>query len=60
MVKLKKGQEAFVIVDGPDTGRKFEPGVEYDAAPKGYESRFEKVKLGPAPRPTIKTRKGDK
>jgi hypothetical protein len=45
MMKLKKGQETFQVVDGPDAGRTFERGVEYDTPPKGYENRFEKVKL---------------
>jgi hypothetical protein len=51
MVKLKKGQETFTIVDGRDAGKTFEKGVEYDKPPKGYESRFardlqvKKVKL---------------
>jgi hypothetical protein len=45
MVKLKKGQETFQVVDGPDAGRTFERGVEYDIPPKGYKDRFEAVKL---------------
>jgi hypothetical protein len=43
MLKLKKGREAFQIVDGPDAGKTFRPGIGYDQAPKGYEDRFEKV-----------------
>jgi len=53
MVKLKKNQEAFTVVDGPDAGRTFERGVEYDHVPKGYESRFEKVRLGISAEPKI-------
>ena len=45
MVKLKKGQETFTVVDGPDAGKTFEKGVEYDKPPKGFESRFGKIKL---------------
>ncbi len=55
MVKLKKGQETFQVADGPDAGRTYEKDVEYDHVPKGFESRFEKVKLGePAVAKTIK------
>jgi len=42
--KLKPGQEAFEIVDGPDAGKKFEPGIPYDRVPTGYEDHFEEVK----------------
>jgi hypothetical protein len=63
MVRLKKGQEAFEIVDGPDAGLKFERNKTYDQAPLGYEDRFEKVAQvevpDPAPAVKPKSRKGD-
>lgn len=39
--KLKPGQEAFTIVDGPLAGTNYKRGVEYPKAPEGYEDRFE-------------------
>lgn len=66
MVKLKKGREAFEIVDGPDAGLKFERNKTYDQAPKGYEDRFEAVVTETAtmvvkddqdPAPPVKTTK---
>ena len=71
MYQLKKGQETFQIVDGPDEGLTFERNKTYDQAPKGYENRFEPVATEPAPIgasfdpdpappvKTTKTRKGD-
>lgn len=69
MYRLKKGQESFQIVDGPDEGLKFERNRIYDQAPKGYENRFEPVfaemasvgsKDDPAPQvKTPKIRKGE-
>jgi len=46
--RLKKGQENIQIVDGPDAGKKFKRGVEYDEVPAGENSRFERV---PEPKP---------
>jgi len=43
MVRLKKSQEAFTVVDGPDAGKTYRPGMAYDQAPAGYEKRFEKI-----------------
>ncbi len=40
MVKLKKGQEAFEIVDGPDKGKKFKRDVEYEKAPDGHSGHI--------------------
>ncbi|MBU1193964.1 MAG: hypothetical protein KKE62_01975 [Proteobacteria bacterium] len=51
MVKLKKGQEAFVVVDGPDAGRTYRQDTTYPQAPKGYETRFEQIKPKPVPQP---------
>jgi len=45
MFRLKKGQETFQVVDGPDAGKTFKKGVVYDKAPAGYETRFEKKKI---------------
>jgi len=42
--KLKGGQEAFTIVDGPDAGRTFKRGVSYPERPRGYARMFTKVK----------------
>lgn len=62
MVKLKKGQEAFEVVDGKFAGRKYLPGVEYadTDVPAEHKSRFEKVRLGVKPKPKTTGRKGDK
>lgn len=49
--KLKSGQEAFQIVDGPDAGNSFERNVEYPKLPAGYENRFEPVRKAPNPEP---------
>lgn len=43
MFKLKKGQESFQVVDGPDAGKTFRRGVAYDHIPTGEERRFEPV-----------------
>jgi len=50
MFKLKKGQETFQVVDGPNTGKTYERGREYESIPAGEENRFEKV-LKPVPSP---------
>jgi len=47
--KLKNGQETFQVVDGPDTGKTYNRGVEYESIPPGEEHRFEKV-AKPAPK----------
>jgi|GEM_PF-3151337 hypothetical protein len=44
MYMLKKGQEAFVVVDGPMAGRRFEPGRRYAEIPPQEKGRFEKIK----------------
>ena len=54
MVRLKKGREAFTIVDGPDAGKTYRPGMEYDQVPKGYEDRFEKNKDPKPPKLVVK------
>ena len=60
MLRLKKGQETFQVVDGPDAGKTYERGVKYDQVAKGYESRFEKVKLVMPVQPKITGTKGSK
>jgi len=60
MIKLKKGQETFQIVDGPDAGKTFTRGVEYDTPPKGYENRFETIKLSKPVEVKTTDRKGGK
>lgn len=60
MFKLKKGQEAFEVVDGPMAGRKFTPGVEYAEVPPQEKQRFAEVKepkAKPAPPPKKTTGK---
>ena len=42
--KLKEGQEAFEMVDGPMAGQKFKPGFHYEEIPDRYKDRFQKVK----------------
>jgi len=44
MFELKKGEPAFEIVDGPMTGRSFQPGQKYKEIPDNYKDRFAKVK----------------
>lgn len=51
MFRLKKGQEAFEVVDGPDAGKKYERDVEYHQPPKGHENLFEPVRTGLKPKP---------
>lgn len=41
--KLKNGQETFQVVDGPETGKTYKRGVEYESIPHGEEHRFEKM-----------------
>ena len=54
MFKLKKGQESFTVVDGPDACSTYEKDVEYESVPQGHESRFESVKfLKPAEVKTV-------
>lgn len=57
MHQLKKGQEGFRIVDGPDAGKTFERGKPYTAPPAGYENRFEKIRV---PAEETKGKKGGK
>jgi len=39
--QLKKGQEAFDMVDGEFAGRKYRKGKVYDAVPPGEKHKFE-------------------
>lgn len=41
--KLKKNVEAFEMVDGPLTGRKFKAGEVYDSIPPQYAGRFDAI-----------------
>jgi len=41
--KLKSNVEAFEMVDGPMTGRKFKAGEVYDSIPPQYSSRFDVI-----------------
>ena len=49
MHELKKGKEAFTMVEGPFKGRKFEPGKSYDAIPPGMAGSFTEIKKAIAP-----------
>lgn len=40
MYELKKGEESFTLVDGPDAGKTFHQGKKYQKIPAGYEFRF--------------------
>ena len=51
MFRLKKGQESFQVVDGPDAGRTFERDVEYHQPPVGHDHLFEPVRTNPKPAP---------
>lgn len=41
--RLKKGEENFEIVDGPDAGKKFERGKVYAERPYVLRGRFEEI-----------------
>jgi len=41
--RLKPGQEAFEVVDGPDAGKKYVKGRAYDTVPAADKHRFERV-----------------
>jgi hypothetical protein len=47
--KLKPGSEEFVIMSGPDEGKKFVKKLTYDQVPEGYENRFESAGQASAP-----------
>jgi len=49
MFRLKNGQDTFAVVDGPDAGKTYQRGVEYETIPAGEERRFERV-TKPAPK----------
>jgi hypothetical protein len=49
--RLKKNQENFTIVDGPDAGKKFVKGKVYESVPTGYAAKFDEV---PADTPVVK------
>jgi len=49
MFELKKGKEAFTMVEGPFGGRKFEPGKSYDEIPPGMAGNFTEIKKAAAP-----------
>ena len=46
---LKKGVEAFEVVDGPLAGRKYKPGIQYTEVPPQEEHRFEPVSSTKSP-----------
>lgn len=41
--RMKRGQEAIEVVDGPLAGKRFAPGREYDQVPEADRHRFEEV-----------------
>lgn len=49
MYRLKKGIEAFTVVEGPFAGRSFAPGSSYDEIPTGMAGRFIQIKEAIAP-----------
>jgi len=51
MYQLKKGQEAFTVVEGPLKGKTFKPGARYDDIPPGMSGRFAAIKAAAAPEP---------
>jgi hypothetical protein len=54
LYRLKPGQEAFRLVDGPMAGRVFRPGERYEQIPTGMKARFETA----APATAAPTRTG--
>ena len=49
MYQLKKGQEAFTLVEGPLAGRTYKPGERYQEIPRELSGRFTAIKAVPAP-----------
>lgn len=49
MYQLKKGKEAFTMVEGPFKGRKFEPGKTYNEIPPDMAGNFTGIKKAIAP-----------
>jgi hypothetical protein len=45
----KVKSESFEIMSGPDEGKVYKRRQSYDAVPKGYEDRFEKLPEAPKP-----------
>ena len=52
--RLKAGQEAFAVVDGPLAGRQFSAGTMYDQIPEAEADRFEVIE---PEKPKAKSRK---
>ncbi len=42
--RLKKGVEAFTVMDGPFEGRSFKPGVAYTEIPPQEAKKFEEIR----------------
>lgn len=59
--QLKKGQESFQIVDGPNAGRKFERGRKYKESqiPAEVNERFEKIEVK-SQKPEVRNQKSEK
>lgn len=49
MYQLKKGQEAFTVVEGQFAGRNFKPGERYKDIPPGMSKRFSEIDAATAP-----------
>jgi hypothetical protein len=50
MYQLKKGQEAFTVVEGFFKGKTFKPGARYEEIPREYAGRFAAIGAAqPAP-----------
>lgn len=58
MYQLKKGMEAFTLVEGPFAKRTFAPGKLYAEIPPGTAGRFKEIKEA-APAETEKPAKAD-
>ena len=44
MYQLKKGQEAFTVVEGPLKGKTFKPGARYEEIPRECAGRFAAIR----------------
>ena len=51
MYKLKRGVQAFDVVDGPFAGRKFVPGKEYAEVPPQEKHKFDIVSVSAESKP---------
>jgi len=58
MFQLKKGKEAFTVVEGPFAKKTFKPGDLYAEIPQNEAGRFQEIKkAAPAKAPAAETEK---